>query len=76
MQAYVLQAQRSDCACCEVSVQTLEQEEEEKEVDGHDMVLAGLQYSLLVSQEEAAEDAAEAAAAAQETIQRLEQVCF
>ena len=70
-----MQAQRSDFAHCEVSVQTLDQEEEENKVDGHDMVLAGLQYSLLVSQEEAAEDAAEAAAAAQDTISRLEQVC-
>ena len=57
--------------------------EEEEEIDEHDMVLAGLQYSLLAAREEAAEGAAEAAeeaaaatAAAEETIKRLEQVCF
>ena len=47
------------------------------------MILASLQYSLLAAKEEAAEGAAEAAeeaaaaaARAQETINRLEQVCL
>ena len=61
-------------ACHEMGVQT--KEEEVEEVDSHDMVLAGLQYSLVACEEDAAKQTAASARAAQETADKFEQVGF
>ena len=52
-----------------LTVQPDKAEEKEDKVDGHDTVLAGVQYAKLAEREEAAE-------AAQDTMQQMHQVWF